>query len=99
MIIGDERFAAGLLNPFELEPGLAVELAAMGNGGVDRRELQKVVLASARAVNQQQHKPNRLQRLPLPIGLPRQMPKEVPVNSLSLFGLASNGPQLAGMAL
>ena len=53
----------------------------------------------ARAVNQQQHKPDRLQSVPLPIGFPRQRSKEVPAISSSLFGLASNGPQLSAMAL
>jgi len=71
MVIADERFADGVLNALKLEPRLVVDLAAIGDRLVDRRELKKVVLAIARAVEQQQHKPNRLQRVPLPIGLPR----------------------------
>lgn len=86
MIISHERFAAGLFDPFELEPGLTVELAAIGNGSGDRRELQKVVLASAWAVNQQQHKPNRLQSVPLPVGLlPAKWRKEAPVKQFVII--------------
>ena len=49
MIIGQDRSAIGVLDPVKLEPGPAMELAAVGYGLLDRRELQKVVLAFARA--------------------------------------------------
>jgi hypothetical protein len=47
MVIVHERFAVGVLNPFKLEPALAIELTAIGNGAFDRGELQKVVFAFA----------------------------------------------------
>jgi len=52
MVIANERFSVGVLNSFELEPAPTPKLAAIGNGLVDRRELQKVVLAFARASEQ-----------------------------------------------
>jgi len=63
MVIADERFAAGVLNPLKLEPGFAAELAPIDNRVLDRGEIQKVVFAITRANEQQQYKPNRLHRL------------------------------------
>ena len=63
IIVADHSLAARVLNRLKLEAAPAIQLAAIGNGILDRRELQKVVLAFARTVKHQQHEPNRLQRV------------------------------------
>jgi hypothetical protein len=74
-----------------------MELAAIGHGLLDRRELQEVVLAFAWAGEQQQHKPNRLQRASSPMRPVRRLGVGGPVNSLSLNESGGNGPQKGGM--
>jgi hypothetical protein len=41
-----------------LEVGIATDFAAVGNGSVDRRQLDEVILAYPRSVDNEQHKPN-----------------------------------------
>jgi len=64
MVEADEQPAARILDPLELAPRIAVEVAAIGNSGLDRRELDEVVLAFLRSIQHEQHKPNWLQRNP-----------------------------------
>jgi len=52
VIIADECPAVDILDAFKLEPRLRLELTTIGDGVFDRRELQKVVLAFARTVEQ-----------------------------------------------
>ena len=62
MIVGHNLFAVAVLNAVKLETGFAEQFAAEGNGFVDRREFEKVVLTLAGPGKQQQYKPNRLHR-------------------------------------
>jgi hypothetical protein len=52
IVIADHGTAAPVLYAFKLEAPFAVELASIGNSLLDRRELQEVVLAFARAYEQ-----------------------------------------------
>ena len=78
-----------VLDRLKLETPTAAELAAIGHGVLDRRELQKVVLAFAWTFKHQEHEPNGQQRVPpnsrlAPYG-------EGPANNLSLIGRPRNG--------
>jgi len=52
VVVADDASSAAILNAFELEAPFAVKLARIGNSFLDRRELQKVVLAFTRAYEQ-----------------------------------------------
>ena len=52
IVITDHGTAASVLYAFKLEAPFAVEFASIGNSLLDRRELQKVVLAFAWANEQ-----------------------------------------------
>ena len=58
MVVTDEQLAIEVLDCVELDVGIAMDFAAIGNGSVDRRQLDKVVLAFPRSVDNEQHKPN-----------------------------------------
>ena len=90
MVEGDQRPADAILDRFKLEAGTAVEFAPIRHGVLDRRELQKVVLALTWSGEQQQHEPNGLQTRVPPCRLRRRTPEAVESN-LSLFGPARNG--------
>jgi len=94
MVIAHEQFAVGVLNPIKLEPGLAEELAPIGHSVVDRREIEKVVVACTRAGEQQHYEPDRLHRLP-PIYAPRPHFDGGPAINLSLFESGSKSPMCA----
>ena len=96
MVEGDQGAAVGILDRLELKAGTAVQLAAIGHGVLDRRELQKVVLALTRSGEQQQHEPNGLQRVsPLAASVVgRRKPQDV---NLSPIDLARNGRRSAGL--
>jgi hypothetical protein len=68
--VADDHPAAAILDLFQLKPRVAVDFAAVGNGVLDRRELDEIVFAFARTIEHQQHKPDWLQ--PYPPNAPRQ---------------------------
>lgn len=88
MVKGHERFAFGVLNPVKLEPALAIQLPSIGNGVFDGGKFQEIILALARASEQQQYKPYRLHRLS-PLHRPRRQIGADPDVNLSFFGSGS----------
>ena len=64
MVEGYQRPAMLVLDRVQLEPRPAVKFAAIGDGILDRREFEKIILAFARSSEQQQHEPDGLQRVP-----------------------------------
>src|SRR5690349_12225299 len=61
MVVSDDQPAGLVLDAFELVAGIGAVLARIGHGIVDRRELDEVVLAFLRSIDNQQHKPDWLQ--------------------------------------
>ena len=45
VVVGDQRPAAAVLDRLQLEARPAEQLAAIGDGILDRRELEKIILA------------------------------------------------------
>lgn len=64
VVEADERPAFFVLDPLQLEPGIVNHFTAVGDGVLDRREFEKIVLAFPRTAEHQQHKPDWLQPIP-----------------------------------
>lgn len=90
MVVADDQFPVRALDAVELDPRVADELAPIGDGGLDGRELHEVVLAFLRPIDDQQHKPDWLQFIPPRIDRPREKSIEGPARNLSLNCSASN---------
>src|SRR5690349_3005134 len=62
MVVADEQLALRVLDPVELVAAVAMDVPAIGDRVVDRRKIDELVLALFGSINDQQDKPDWLQR-------------------------------------